>query len=92
MGSNADDAKQPAENSRHRLVTPPGNYLFHGGRYYIVPASNALPQSAAYYDRLKFLIVLQMQTVMAWLVANRFVVDPATLVALYAQVSSRRIE
>lgn len=92
MGMSADDAKQQAEVSRHRLVTPPGNYMLHGGRYYIMPSCDAMPQSAAYYDRLKFLIVEQMQTVLAWFVANGFVVDPATLAPLCAQVGSRRIE
>ena len=92
MGMNADDARQQAERSRHRLNTPPGNYTRNGGRYYILPTPAALPQYAAYYDRLKFLIVEQMQTVVAWFVANGFVVDPAKLAPLYSQVSSRRIE
>lgn len=92
MGLRPSDALDLAAASRHRLRTPPGNYMMRGGRYYLLPDATALPQSAAYYERLKFIVVEHMQMVLGWFAAAGFLDDLTKLSTLYEQVNSRAIE
>jgi hypothetical protein len=71
---------------------PPGNFILHEGRYYLMPNAASLPHSVAYYEKYKFIVLERAQAVVAWFASRGFSVDPDGIVRLYERISSRVIE
>ena len=87
------EARRNAEASRASLGSrPAGNYMRRDGKYYSMPQAADLPLSTAYFANVRFVVLDQLQIVIAWFAQKGLVVDTNAVTQLREAIEARRTE